>query len=142
MLPLLAEVEFGLASKTVILSFIVIFGIVKALANLFVGRLSDRISRKSVLIAGWIVVLPVPLIIMLAPSWSWVVFANVLLGINQGLCWSTTVIMKINPGRAGAAWPGDGLNEPAGYVALALWLSWASATWWRSMPWPGCRAAR
>lgn len=119
-LPLLAESEFGLASKTAILSFIVSFGIVKALANLFAGRLSDRIGRKGVLIAGWLVGLPVPLIIMLAPSWEWVVFANVLLGINQGLCWSTTVIMKIDlvgPARRGLAM---GLNEAAGYVAVSL----------------------
>ena len=119
-LPLLAESEFGLASKTAILSFIVSFGIVKALANLFAGRLSDRIGRKGVLIAGWIIGLPVPLIIMLAPSWGWVVFANVLLGINQGLCWSTTVIMKIDlvgPARRGLAM---GLNEAAGYVAVSL----------------------
>lgn len=119
-LPLLAESEFGLASKTAILSFIASFGIVKALANLFAGALSDRIGRKGVLIAGWLFGLPVPLIIMLAPSWGWVVFANVLLGINQGLCWSTTVIMKIDlvgPARRGLAM---GLNEAAGYVALAL----------------------
>jgi MFS family permease len=119
-LPLLAESEFGLASKTAILSFIASFGIVKALSNLFAGALSDRIGRKGVLIAGWLFGLPVPLIIMVAPSWGWVVFANVLLGINQGLCWSTTVIMKIDlvgPARRGLAM---GLNEAAGYVALAL----------------------
>jgi MFS family permease len=119
-LPLLAESEFGLASKTAILSFIASFGIVKALANLFAGRLSDRIGRKGVLIAGWLFGLPVPLIIMVAPSWGWVVFANVLLGINQGLCWSTTVIMKIDlvgPARRGLAM---GLNEAAGYLAVSL----------------------
>lgn len=119
-LPLLAEAEFGLASKTVILSFIVSFGVVKAVANLFAGRLSDRIGRKGVLIAGWLIGLPVPLIIMVAPSWGWIVFANVLLGINQGLCWSTTVIMKIDlvgPVRRGLAM---GLNEAAGYLAVSL----------------------
>ncbi len=119
-LPLLAEAEFGLASKTAILSFIASFGVVKALANLFAGRLSDRIGRKGVLVAGWLVGLPVPLIIMVAPSWGWVVFANVLLGINQGLCWSTTVIMKIDlvgPVRRGLAM---GLNEAAGYLAVSL----------------------
>jgi MFS family permease len=119
-LPLLAENEFGLASKTAILSFIASFGIVKALANLFAGRLSDRIGRKGVLIAGWLFGLPVPLLIMVAPSWGWVVFANVLLGINQGLCWSTTVIMKIDlvgPARRGLAM---GLNEAAGYLAVSL----------------------
>jgi MFS family permease len=119
-LPLLAESEFGLASRTAILSFIASFGIVKALSNLFAGRLSDRIGRKGVLITGWLVGLPVPLIIMLAPNWGWIIFANVLLGVNQGLCWSTTVIMKIDlvgPARRGLAM---GLNEAAGYVAVAL----------------------
>jgi MFS family permease len=117
-LPLLAEQEFGLASKTAILSFIA--GIVKALANLFAGRVSDRIGRKGVLVTGWLFGLPVPLLIMFAPSWGWIIFANVLLGINQGLCWSTTVIMKIDlvgPARRGLAM---GLNEAAGYMAVAL----------------------
>src|SRR5437588_10792448 len=107
-LPLLAEHDFGLASRTAILSFIVSFGLVKALANLFAGRMSDRIGRKRVLVAGWIVGLPVPFLIMAAPSWAWIVAANVLLGINQGLCWSTTVIMKIDLlARGDAAWPWD-----------------------------------
>ena len=119
-LPLLAEQEFGLASRTAILSFIVSFGVVKALANLFAGRLSDRIGRKQVLVVGWLFGVPVPLLLMVAPTWDWVVFANVLLGINQGLCWSTTVIMKIDlagPQRRGLAM---GLNEAAGYGAVAL----------------------
>jgi MFS family permease len=118
--PLLAEEEFGLVSRTAILSFLISFGIVKALANLFAGRLGDRIGRKRVLVAGWLVGLPVPIIIILAPDWGWVVFANVLLGINQGLCWSTTVIMKIDlvgPKQRGLAM---GLNEFAGYLAVAL----------------------
>ncbi len=88
--PLLAERDFHLASKAVILSFIISFGVVKALANLFAGRMSDRLGRKGILIAGWLIGLPAPFLVMLAPSWGWVVFANVLLGINQGLCWSTT----------------------------------------------------
>jgi MFS family permease len=118
--PLLAERDFHLASKAVILSFIISFGVVKALANLFAGRMSDRLGRKGILIAGWLVGLPAPLLVMLAPSWEWVVFANVLLGINQGLCWSTTVIMKIDlvgPARRGLAM---GLNEAAGYIAMSL----------------------
>jgi MFS family permease len=118
--PLLGQRVFGLASTTAVLSFIVSFGVVKALANLFAGRLSDRIGRKGVLVAGWLVGLPVPLLIIFAPSWGWVVFANVLLGINQGLCWSTTVIMKIDlvgPARRGLAM---GLNEAAGYGAVSL----------------------
>src|SRR5437016_8823428 len=118
--PLLGQRAFGLASTTAVLSFIVSFGIVKALANLFAGRLSDRIGRKSVLVVGWLVGLPVPFLIIFAPSWSWVVFANVLLGISQGLTWSTTVVMKIDlvgPARRGLAM---GLNEASGYGAVAL----------------------
>jgi MFS family permease len=118
--PLLAEAEFGLASKTLILSFIVSFGLVKALANLFAGALSDRLGRKGVLVVGWLIGLPAPVLVMLAPTWEWVIAANVLLGINQGLCWSTTVIMKIDlvgPARRGLAM---GLNEAAGYGAVAL----------------------
>jgi MFS family permease len=119
-LPLLAERDFGLASRTAALSFIVTFGLVKAATNLIAGRLGDRCGRKHILVAGWIIGLPVPLMIMWAPSWSWIVAANVLLGINQGLTWSTTVIMKIDlvgPDRRGFAM---GLNEFAGYLALAL----------------------
>ncbi len=118
--PLLGQQVFGLTSTIAVLSFIVSFGIVKALANLFAGRLSDRIGRKGVLITGWLVGLPVPFLIIFAPTWSWVVFANVLLGINQGLCWSTTVIMKIDlvgPARRGLAM---GINEAAGYGAVSL----------------------
>jgi MFS family permease len=119
-LPLLAERDFGLASKTAALSFIATFGVVKAITNLLAGRLGDRFGRKQVLVAGWLFGIPVPLLVMWAPSWSWVVAANVLLGINQGLAWSTTVIMKIDlvgPARRGFAM---GLNEFAGYLAVAL----------------------
>src|SRR5438034_1049217 len=118
--PLIAQADFGLVSKTVVLSFLVSFGIVKALANLFAGQVADRIGRKPLLVAGWLAGLPVPLLIIWAPSWGWIVFANVLLGVNQGLCWSTTVIMKIDlvgPARRGLAM---GLNEFAGYVAVSL----------------------
>ncbi len=118
--PLIADKDFGLASSTVVLSFLVSFGIVKALANLLAGRLSDRIGRKRILVAGWLAGLPVPFLLILAPSWGWVVFANVLLGINQGLCWSTTVIMKIDlvgPKQRGLAM---GLNEFSGYTAVSI----------------------
>ena len=118
--PLIAAADFGIVSKSVVLSFIVSFGIVKALTNLFAGRLADRIGRRRILIAGWLIGLPVPLLIIAAPAWGWIVFANVLLGINQGLCWSMTVNMKIDlagPARRGLAL---GLNESAGYIAVAL----------------------
>ncbi|MGK2934884.1 MAG: MFS transporter [Gemmatimonadaceae bacterium] len=119
-LPLLAEVEFELASKSAALSFIATFGVVKSLTNYFAGRLGDRYGRKPVLVAGWLFAVPVPLLVIWAPTWSWIIFANVLLGINQGLTWSTTVIMKIDlvgPKRRGLAM---GLNEFAGYLAVAF----------------------
>ena len=117
--PLLATRVFHLDAFSAVLSFIVVFGAVKAVTNLFAGTLSDRLGRKPVLVAGWLIGLPVPLLVMWAPSWSWVVAANVLLGVNQGLTWSTTVIMKIDlagPRRRGLAM---GLNEAAGYGAVA-----------------------
>ena len=118
--PLLGQQVFGLASTTAVLSFIASFGVVKALANLFAGRLSDLLGRKGVLVVGWLIGLPVPLLLIFAPSWGWIVFANILLGMNQGLCWSTTVIMKIDlvgPARRGLAM---GFNEATGYGALSL----------------------
>ena len=119
-LPLLAEETFALSGFTITLTFIVAFGLVKAATNFFAGTLGDRYGRKPVLIAGWLIGLPIPLLIIWAPSWGWIVFANVLLGINQGLTWSTTVIMKIDlvgPSRRGLAM---GLNEAAGYGAVAI----------------------
>ena len=119
-LPLLAKNEFGLTAFTASLTFIVAFGAVKAITNFFAGTLSDRHGRKPVLIAGWLIGLPIPLIIIWAPTWGWIIFANVLLGINQGLTWSTTVIMKIDlagPKQRGFAM---GLNEAAGYGAVAV----------------------
>ena len=119
-LPLLAKQEFGLTAFTASLTFIVAFGAVKAVTNFFAGTLSDRYGRKPVLVAGWIIALPIPLLLIWAPSWAWVIFANVLLGINQGLTWSTTVVMKIDlvgPARRGFAM---GFNEAAGYGAVAI----------------------
>jgi MFS family permease len=117
--PLLGEQEFGVGSRTALLAFIGSFGLVKALTNLFAGHFSERIGRRPLLIAGWLAALPVPLLIIWAPTWSWIIIANLLLGVNQGLCWSTTVVMKIDlvgPRRRGLAM---GLNEFAGYLAMA-----------------------
>lgn len=118
-LPLLADREFHLAARAAVLSFIVVFGVTKALTNYLAGRLSDRFGRKHVLVAGWLVAAPVPWLLMWAPSWGWVLAANALLGVSQGLTWSTTVIMKIDlagPAKRGLAM---GLNEFAGYFAVA-----------------------
>ena len=119
-LPAIAEQDFHLAARAAVLSFIVVFGVTKALTNYLAGRFSDAVGRKPVLVAGWLVATPVPFLLMWAPSWGWVLFANVLLGVSQGLTWSTTVIMKIDlagPERRGLAM---GLNEFAGYLAVAL----------------------
>jgi MFS family permease len=119
-LPVLGEMEFGVASRAALLSFIASFGATKALTNLAAGVLADRVGRRRLLIAGWLIGLPVPVLIILAPSWDWIVAANLLLGVNQGLCWSMTVIMKVDlvgPARRGLAL---GINEFAGYVAVGL----------------------
>ncbi|SDM57488.1 Predicted arabinose efflux permease, MFS family [Lentzea albidocapillata subsp. violacea] len=119
-LPLLAKDEFGLTGYTFLLTYVVAFGLTKAATNYFAGTWSDRFGRRPVLLAGWLAAIPVPLMLIWAPSWGWVVAANVLLGVNQGLTWSTTVIMKIDlagPSRRGVAM---GLNEAAGYIAVAV----------------------
>lgn len=119
-LPLLGESEFGLGSRTAILAFVASFGATKALANLAAGALADRAGRRPVLLWGWLIGLLVPVIVIAAPTWGWIVFANALLGVNQGLCWSTTVIMKVDlvgPARRGLAL---GVNEFAGYIAVGL----------------------
>ncbi len=119
-LPLIGEDEFGLSSTAAVLSFIVAFGLAKALTNLGAGALAERLGRHRLLVVGWLVALPVPLLVGVAPGWSWIVAANALLGLNQGLTWSMTVLMKIDlvgPRRRGLAL---GLNEAAGYGGLAL----------------------
>ena len=118
-LPLVGKQDFGLRSSAAILAFVVAFGAAKALTNLAAGDLAERIGRKRLLVLGWLVALPVPLLIGLAPSWWLVVAANLLLGINQGLAWSMTVVMKIDlagPRRRGLAL---GMNEAAGYLGVA-----------------------
>ncbi len=130
-LPLVGREEFGLRSNAAVLAFIVAFGLAKAVTNLAAGAFAQRAGRRRLLIAGWVVALPVPLLIAVAPSWGWIVAANVLLGVNQGLAWSMTVVMKIDlvgPRRRGLAL---GLNESAGYggVALAAGVSgWLAAS--------------
>ena len=117
-LPQLAEEDFHLAAKTAILSFIVVFGITKALTNYFAGAFANKYGRRKLLIAGWIFALPVPLLLIFAPNWSWIIVANVFLGVNQGLAWSSTVVMKIDlvgPKNRGFAM---GINEAAGYLAV------------------------
>jgi MFS family permease len=119
-LPLVGESDFGLSSKSAILSFVVAFGITKALANLAAGGLADRVGRKRLLVFGWLLALPVPLMIAFAPSWAWIVAANLFLGANQGLAWSMTIVMKVDlvgPRRRGLAL---GFNESAGYLGVAL----------------------
>jgi MFS family permease len=136
--PLIGEREFGLASKTAIVSFIVSFGVTKALLNLVAARLSERVGRKPILVAGWLLGLPVPFMIMWAPSWAWIDAANVLLGANQAFAWSMTVIMKVDlvgPRRRGLAL---GLNEFAGYlsVALSAWVTGEIASRYALRPEP------
>ncbi len=119
-LPLLGKEEFGITAYTAGLSFILVFGVAKAATNYFAGTWSDRFGRKPVLVAGWLIAVPVPFMLIWAPSWTWVIIANVLLGVSQGLTWSTTVVMKIDlvgPARRGLAM---GLNEAAGYAAVAV----------------------
>ncbi len=121
-LPVLAESDFGLAkgSFLALASFVVVFGLVKALLNLFAGRLSDRWGRRPVLIAGWLAALPVPFLILYAPGWGWIVSATVLLGVNQGLCWSMALNSKLDLARAEQRGLVNGLNEFSGYAGVAL----------------------
>jgi MFS family permease len=129
-LPPMAETEFGLHARAAVLSFIVVFGVSKAGTNYLAGRLSDRFGRKLVLVAGWLAAVPVPFMLMWAPSWNWVLTANALLGLSQGLTWSTTVIMKIDLVGAARRGLAMGLNEFAGYVAVAgaaLATGWIAA---------------
>lgn len=118
--PEFAENQFGVASKTAILSFITAFGITKALTNYFTGKLANRFGRRNLLLFGWLIAIPIPFILIYAPSWSWVIFANVLLGISQGLTWSSTVIMKIDLVGEKDRGFAMGLNEFAGYFAVGM----------------------
>lgn len=119
-LPQIAEQEFAIAAKTAILSFIIVFGIVKAITNYYAGALANKFGRKNLLVAGWVIAIPIPLMLMFAPNWNWIIAANVLLGINQGLAWSSTVVMKIDLVGEKQRGFAMGLNEFAGYLAVAL----------------------
>jgi MFS family permease len=118
--PQFASTKFGIISTTAILSFIVVFGVSKAISNYFTGRLSNRFGRKKLLITGWVLALPIPFILIYANSWTWVVMSNVLLGIHQGLTWSSTVVMKIDLVGQKDRGLAMGLNEFAGYIAVGL----------------------
>ena len=119
-LPQLAEQQFGMASKTAILSFIAVFGLTKAVTNYYTGRFSDRFGRRNLLLGGWLIAIPIPLMLIYAPTWHWVIAANALLGISQGLTWSTTVVMKIDLVGERARGLATGLNEFAGYLAVGM----------------------
>lgn len=118
--PQFASSEFGISSQTAILSFIVAFGFSKAIANYYMGKLANRYGRKKLLIFGWLIALPIPFILIYAPSWSWVVFANILLGVSQGFAWSTTIIMKIDLVGSKQRGLAMGLNEFSGYFAIGI----------------------
>jgi MFS family permease len=118
--PKFAEQEFGISSKTAILSFIIAFGITKAITNYFTGKLANKIGRKNLLVIGWIFAIPIPFILLYAPSWNWVIFANILLGISQGLTWSSTVVMKIDLVGDKDRGLAMGINEFAGYFAVGI----------------------
>lgn len=129
-LPELAQAEFNMVAKTAILSFIVIFGITKALTNYYTGAFANRFGRKRLLVLGWILALPIPILLIYAPNWYWVIGANVLLGIHQGLCWSSTVVMKIDLVGDKDRGLAMGLNEAAGYLAVgivAFFTGWIAA---------------
>lgn len=117
-LPEIAEVEFGIAIKTAVLSFIVVFGFVKATTNYYTGVLADRFGRRRLLIFGWLIAIPIPFILIYAPSWNWIILANILLGMNQGLTWSSTIVMKIDLVGEKNRGLAMGLNESAGYLAV------------------------
>lgn len=117
-LPEIAEADFGIAARTAILSFIVVFGIVKAITNYYTGALADKVGRKNLLTIGWLIGLPIPFLLIYADSWNWVLLVNVLLGINQGLTWSSTVVMKIDLVGEKDRGLAMGLNESAGYLAV------------------------
>ncbi len=136
--PQFAEAQFGITSKTAILSFIAAFGVSKALANYYTGRLANRFGRRNLLLAGWLLAIPIPFLLIYAGNWNWVVFANVLLGLSQGLTWSSTVVMKIDLVGEKQRGLAMGLNEFSGYLAVGLvaFLSGYLAQHYGLVPYP------
>jgi len=132
-LPKIAEAEFHIAAKTAILSFIIVFGIVKAITNYYTGTLANRVGRKNLLVLGWLIAIPVPFMLMYAPNWNWIIAANVLLGINQGLTWSSTVVMKIDLVGEKERGFAMGLNEFAGYIIAPYFGSLGSTLYLLSL---------
>ncbi|MEJ2005825.1 MAG: MFS transporter, partial [Cyclobacteriaceae bacterium] len=131
-LPELAEADFGIAARTAILSFIVVFGISKAITNYYTGAFANKFGRKKLLVAGWIFAIPVPLILIYADHWNWIILANIFLGINQGLTWSSTVVMKIDLVGERNRGLAMGLNESAGYISVgivAFLTGWIASTY-------------
>ncbi|PCJ82252.1 MAG: MFS transporter [Bacteroidetes bacterium] len=129
-LPQIAETDFNMVAKTAILSFIIVFGITKAITNYFTGALANRVGRKKLLVIGWIFAIPIPFILIYASDWNWIIFANILLGINQGLTWSSTVVMKVDLVGEKDRGFAMGLNESAGYLAIggvAFLTSWIAS---------------
>jgi MFS family permease len=137
-LPQLATEEFGMVAKTAILSFIVVFGVTKAITNYFAGAFANKLGRKRLLVIGWLFAIPIPLLLMYAPTWEWVILANVFLGINQGLAWSSTVVMKIDLVGEKQRGLAMGLNESVGYMAVALiaFFTGYIAAEWGIRPYP------
>ena len=132
LLPLIAKEDFGIAANSAILSFIVVFGITKAITNYYTGKLANQWGRRRLLIAGWLIGLPVPLLLMYAPTWSWVIITNIFLGVNQGLTWSSTVVMKIELVGERQRGLAMGLNESVGYLAVgivAFLTGWMASNW-------------
>ena len=138
LLPDIAEADYQIAANTAILSFIIVFGITKAIANYYAGSLANKVGRKNLLIIGWLFGLPVPILLIYAPDWNWIVFANILLGINQGLTWSSTVVMKIDLVGEKHRGFAMGLNESAGYIAVGVvaFLTGLIATQYGLRPYP------
>lgn len=137
-LPQLATEEFDMVAKTAILSFIVVFGVTKAITNYFAGAFANKLGRKRLLVIGWVFAIPIPLLLMYAPTWEWVILANVFLGINQGLAWSSTVVMKIDLVGEKQRGLAMGLNESVGYMAVAViaFLTGYIAAEWGIRPYP------